>query len=768
MIRLLKNTKLINMSSPIAIKEKPEEDLPYVQLRYIETSGSQYIETGVGSNANKVRIKSKVLFTQKGSGQDGFVWSSRTWSYQYGNMYGYGDLYNDSGSSQLTLYYGRNQSTGINSFDKDTEYEIDCIADETSIDITINDNHQTISRTMDAPTANIVLFRQGDESAYYAKCKLYYLQIYLENKLVRNFIPVIMKETKQVGLYDLVTKAFYANQGGGNFVPSVMDVTQYTELDYIKSTGTQYINTGILAAGDTDIEVRFKCDATSPDYMRVYGIESAIEYEMCMGGSTNTQWYFNGSSSVRTINATTSFKTVKFTASDGKLYVDGEQLSTENIPGNIGKHIWLFRGSNRYSSIYLSYCKIWKSGVLVRDFIPIETKDGFIGLYDQVEQGLLINSGTGEFTPGSQLEPYTELKYIESTGTQYINTGYYPNGNSGYKLKISDGNSNGVVFGAYNSTWTNGNGFYTNIKNSSHRWEYYHYASNSQTSYKSTSTEVIEINKGVVVINNTQVLALSSKSFTVNRPLYVFAGNMNGSVTEAVKCRLYYFEIYDNDVKIMSLIPMRRNRDDVVGMYDQVSNVFYINSGTGKFIAGEFPLPHTEHEYIESTGTQFINTQYAPKTTTKLEIKFQNVPGNNNWATPLRSSSGTYLYLQWNDATGNDFAFYLNSNQHVFNLVLFDEHVAAADFSTGVVSVDGESYSLTPPSSNSGNSLYMFNSCKWKIGYLKIWEGSSLVHHFVPAKDSNNVGCLYDKVDNVLFYNEGTGDFVVGNEVEGE
>ena len=46
-----------------------------------------------------------------------------------------------------------------------------------------------------------------------------------------------------------------------------------------------------------------------------------------------------------------------------------------------------------------------------------------------------------------------------------------------------------------------------------------------------------------------------------------------------------------------------------------------------------------------------------------------------------------------------------------------------------------------------------------KLYYCQIYENDVIVRDFVPALDSNNVACLYDRVSQTFFYNAGTGTF---------
>lgn len=174
------------------------------------------------------------------------------------------------------------------------------------------------------------------------------------------------------------------------------------ELEYIQATGTQYIDTGVLANKGLVIEISFKCTATSPNYMRLWGINSSSIAEAMMNNVTNTEWAFDGFSTNYTINATSTFRTLKYSRSTmTTVYLDGSTLGTFATQSDTNKNLWLFRGNDRYSNYYLAYCKISTNNILIRDFIPAKRKsDGAIGLYDKVNETFYVNSGTGSFVAG--------------------------------------------------------------------------------------------------------------------------------------------------------------------------------------------------------------------------------------------------------------------------------------------------------------------------------------------------------------------------------
>ena len=54
----------------------------------------------------------------------------------------------------------------------------------------------------------------------------------------------------------------------------------------------------------------------------------------------------------------------------------------------------------RQQSIVMQRCRIFENDVLIRDFIPCQTTDGDIGLWDDVNSVFYGNAGTGTFTAG--------------------------------------------------------------------------------------------------------------------------------------------------------------------------------------------------------------------------------------------------------------------------------------------------------------------------------------------------------------------------------
>ena len=209
---------------------------------------------------------------------------------------------------------------------------------------------------------------------------------------------------------------------------------------------------------------------------------------------------------------------------------------------------------------------------------------------DLDSNGTLWEINTSLFALGYLPDDYTKLEYIESTGTQYIDTGYALTTDnfeiSGRGLKRQDTTS--IFFGARNTASP-----YVGVMESR--------TSNSLISFWTGAAWVtygalvadtkydFKLSCGLDLSCKTSCSGFPDKTFTAARS-YVNGSNINlfgnnpfASVNGSVA--LYAFSIKDNGVLVRDFIPAK-NSSGVVGMYDTVSGQFFTKQGTGDFIAG--------------------------------------------------------------------------------------------------------------------------------------------------------------------------------------
>lgn len=177
----------------------------------------------------------------------------------------------------------------------------------------------------------------------------------------------------------------------------------YTQLEYIESTGTQYIDTGVVPDSNTKVECDFLAKTLD---CGVFG--ARIDY------NSNAFTLFWSVTNAAAIEIGNTFFALGPKATVGKRYVvemsatsfklDGETLQTYSqtaiAPGVPIYIFWSSGASFSKLSGRVYGFKIYKNGTLVRDFIPCKNASGAVGLWDRVHSVFYANAGTGAFTAG--------------------------------------------------------------------------------------------------------------------------------------------------------------------------------------------------------------------------------------------------------------------------------------------------------------------------------------------------------------------------------
>jgi len=186
------------------------------ELEYIESTGGQYIDTGIIPTNHRLKMKFEctslvtdtVIFSSYGSKSDAsnyntyeLIWYSNKWYYAPASPLG-----NQSSFTPAI------HPTEINELDFNT-YNKEFVINGTKVANTTGTSRAVL------PLYLFIANRDGLDSGKYAKMKLWYAQIYDRDtqELVRDFVPAV-DENGVVCLYDNVTKAYFYNQGEGEFI----------------------------------------------------------------------------------------------------------------------------------------------------------------------------------------------------------------------------------------------------------------------------------------------------------------------------------------------------------------------------------------------------------------------------------------------------------------------------------------------------------------------------------------------------------------------
>lgn len=180
---------------------------------------------------------------------------------------------------------------------------------------------------------------------------------------------------------------------------------------------------------------------------------------------------------------------------------------------------------------------------------------------------------------------YNELKYIESSGTQYIDTGFIANNNTRVVMDFElTGDNPSDVHALYGTRSSSTVDCYVFLWNGSKHRVYYGTNYNDIGTTTMTGRRVVDQNKETTLFDG-ETRTYENVDFTTPRTLKLFASDNGGTIRWNAYAKVYSCRIYDNDVLIRDYVPCT-NLDGEVGLWDKVNDTFYGNAGTGEFIAG--------------------------------------------------------------------------------------------------------------------------------------------------------------------------------------
>ena len=187
---------------------------------------------------------------------------------------------------------------------------------------------------------------------------------------------------------------------------------------------------------------------------------------------------------------------------------------------------------------------------------------------------------------GKKLPYLRRVKYLESSGTQYIETKLYPKSSWTFDTEITclRDNYNCVYWGSRSGgdhtspnlqCFLNSNT--TNLINPSSIIKLYSTSTASVSNWSSGIKPIVGLSylfTGITVVQSMQ---------DATYPIVMFGLNNIGVVNQALGvCRIGLLAAYDNDVLIAKYIPVI-DLSERPAMYDEASGQFFYNKGTGEF-----------------------------------------------------------------------------------------------------------------------------------------------------------------------------------------
>ena len=587
----------------------------YLQLEYIESTGTQYIDTYFIPNVN-VKVKFEVLFNSISGGQTAFIGCQNSSNDPVVKWYP------TTSSAGNDFRFGNKSLTSIGN-SPNVIYNIEF--DKNGIQINNYYRSNIVSSFSSALSQTMYIFAINGNSTTKSSAKLYFCRIYDNDTLVRDFVPAMRLSDKEVGLYDLVNDVFYTNSGTGTFKFAFRNNEEaYSVIkncEYLQSSGIQWINTGVILTSNMETEMSFILKETGNIYL--FGSTPTNRYAISFwNGRYDIEWGTGEyPSNISTINTQ-----IDFNIKSGEYLLNDYSRTTNTSTFTSDEAIIFARGGGQNPcKMQLFSLKIKQNNVLLREYLPVVMNDvGY--LYDKVEHKLYGNDGTGSFTYGSILDieinptdtgfvdryyedgklnllatphegyefvnwllkGYTRLEYIESTGTQYIDIGYITNSNCkiDLDLALTNVNTSNQYISLVGQSWQNN--MFGVLKDSSKTIESLYGNQAINTNFVPTQNQKYNfiLDKNKFYIDEELKATHNVATFISPSSLIIFASKWGGSISEYTIMKLYDYKLYDNDVLVRNFIPVIQHSTGQIGLLDLVELKFYCNSGTGEFVGG--------------------------------------------------------------------------------------------------------------------------------------------------------------------------------------
>ena len=261
----------------------------------------------------------------------------------------------------------------------------------------------------------------------------------------------VLKKIFLIGIltFSLLPIRLYADISG-------FDYTNYYQLDYIQSSGTQYINTGINASTVYGFELDFSTTDISVG-KRYFGQFTGSSNNIYVGiTSSYTSGAVSSGSNKKGISLTSDVRTViKWV--NNTVYQDNSNLGSLNKSNSASTPVHIFRANytdSGISSMKLYSLKLYDSnGNISAYYVPCERKsDGVYGVYDCINSSFKTNSGSGSFIPGSRIvnDQYTISTAVSPSGSGTVSGG--GSYQSGTTITLTATSNSGYIF----SQWSDG------------------------------------------------------------------------------------------------------------------------------------------------------------------------------------------------------------------------------------------------------------------------------------------------------------------------
>ena len=721
-------TKKVSVNGVGLSARLPEE---YQEVEYIESTNKQFIDTDIIlSSKDKVTVDFLVLDLNRNS----TIWCARK----------------DMTEESMTLfclkgtlrydYYNIHKE--LNNVDVSQKTHIEAEAEKLYVNGQLRIQHNEREFNSGGPLKLFASYDgEGKISSNIANrgsVRLFSFSIQSKEGVTKhNFVPCYRKTDGKTGVFDLTTKYFYEKSNAGDeFVLGAEVISSessrlpsgYREIEYIEGAGSQYINSMYIPGDNFSYEADIYIGENTNDcpLMNIYtGTQSFGLYVY------QNKWYRGiVGQSFGSVSKNTRYKIRdSYQSGSQKLYVDDELVvetnaEYENLDTEYPFYIMGYDRIGVYTRydnyLYKLYSlKFYEADSLVRDYVPcLRETDYKPGLFDLVENKFYVSATEEEFIIPSRFNILTDddckFNFVKDSAT-----GIYSN-------KETDSRS---YLTLQIQGWTGANLSGTHYEPVSESYE------NLTTPF--TRSYVFSLNP------DTSYLRIKHNGETSDLDL-AHLQNINVDI----KYRFTFTVLSSDPLQIGGI---------------QLTNLQLIpitNDSTSSD-TGRLPSGYVELDYIEATGTQYIDADVAPGTNLVFDARLSFGETDSQHTRILcQGNYGLRIFE-------NHFTNFVESCRYVVSSIsIQNDEIYSVQGSNTSLLVNGESGEEQADNDTPEGNVKIFENTVGKLYGCKLWDGSTLVRDFVPSyRTSDNEIGLFDLANNIFYVNGGTGTFKKGNEV---
>ena len=424
-----------------------------------------------------------------------------------------------------------------------------------------------------------------------------------------------MVQRKKKGEFNMSCLIRY-NPAGSILLPQ-----GYTRLAYIEGNADAWFSAGIAATANTKYKIKFSAK-NKGSWNMMFG-----RWNNCVIGiNSSMHLYINGSD----VGVIEEDEICDVTASSSAVYFKSKNSITCNKVSAHPVKLAVFGGTGDsdtdnpwgYGKGRIYELKIWEGNTLIRDYVPAKNSSGVAGLLDLVDNSWHPSSTSTQFKAGPEIpqgfptSEYCQVEWLESTGTQWVDTDtvttsnlqldleFQLTNNAVYDTKLFGTESAGQYYNIYCGDDGNNIKGYSKINTSNSYAAFGPKDQNKHTIIYNRYSDRKCLFDGVVKFT------MSEDSTTGTQKAKLFYSD-GGSIKAQMK--LYVCKLYNSGTLIKNFIPCYRRSDMKPGLYDIVGRKFYINQGTGEFLLGP-SITFGYGEIVNNVGAEahpMLGTQYT-------------------------------------------------------------------------------------------------------------------------------------------------------------